>query len=200
MVYQTYAYKNKDVVNGKTGLGGYGGRNCLLYCEMTAASIQVSEQTQQMKVLRSRPASLPLIWSGNFATMPSSDTAKDGINGTFLLNREVILGSFLLPNFCKLNQASEVYHTAPYAKPDGLRHWCWTPYLTCSDERHADSSNPVYAFSNENKLSPNEPEKPALYRWEKINRRPENGENGGWIYFHHPDPYGSDIRVQSYGT
>lgn len=195
LVYQTYAYKQKDdCPNGETKIDGYGGRNCLLYCEMTQASVAYSEETKTTRILRDRPADLGLVWSGNFTTY--SSTVGNQINGSFLLNREVILGAFLLPNFCKLNQATDICHLLPTAELNNETKQlsAFTPYTSSFDQRFPNSTDPVYAFTNNNPL--NDARLPMSFSWKKVNKQPVKDE---WIYFPTQIPGSSNLRIQCTG-
>ncbi|KAK9773262.1 hypothetical protein SCAR479_09991 [Seiridium cardinale] len=160
LVFQTYPYRQIDSCKtGTTGDDLLGSRNAFLYCEMTQD--------------RQRPDDNGLVWSGNFTTLPSTPTAGDAIEGTFLLSREVFLECFLLPQLRTLNQATDFCHGLPSGEQKGSKISCTTPYNISYDPKNPSVDLPCYDWKN---LNPDNLIRSANgYRYMKVNEEPAGG-------------------------
>ncbi|KAK3344479.1 hypothetical protein B0T25DRAFT_463214 [Lasiosphaeria hispida] len=159
ILHQVYTYKSKlnGAENGQTGFGGAGDCNCLLYLEMV--------QNGGVK-----PKDPRLIWSGNFATQASPD--HPAVRATFLLNHEIFLGKYILPELRSLNQASDVYHNAFYWKAEKPEdNWpIYLPWYISYDPNYPSADNPKYDFTPI--YDPVNPRKVVSYQWNKENEQP----------------------------
>ena len=152
MLHQVQAYKSPDqnVPNGIEGFEGAANCNAFLYCEMVENN--------------PRPEEPVLVKSGNFATQPSTPTSNDQIDGTLVIGSHIFLGRFLLPRLQGLCQASEIFHLRGVVTDDLVAS---APFLPGYDPSHPKSTDPIYAFVNQNPK--NEPSIPNVFRFSKVN-------------------------------
>jgi hypothetical protein len=90
----------------------------------------------------SKPQDPRLIWSGDFATLQSY--GHTAIKGTFLLNSDIFMNKFLLPNFILLNRPTEIYHKPATFSPNG--GLVWLHLETGGDPSYPNPNDSVYHF------------------------------------------------------
>lgn len=90
----------------------------------------------------SKPQDPRLIWSGDFATLRSY--GHEAIRGTFLLNSDIFMNKFLLPNFTLLNRQTEIYYKPATFSDDGQN--VWLHLKTGGDPSYSNPNDPVYQF------------------------------------------------------
>jgi hypothetical protein len=162
LTHQVHQYQSKKNgwENGKTGFGGAGDCNCLMYLEMVDN--------------RPKPKDPRLIWSGNFSTLPRNPT-DPGIRGTYLLTHDIFMKQYLLPEFRALNRASDIVHkplSFEIGKDDQLSGVIMH-YGVGYDPEHPTDSDGVYDFDPV--FDPNNERKVIAYRWYKKNVQNKNG-------------------------
>ncbi|UKZ71159.1 uncharacterized protein TrAtP1_012120 [Trichoderma atroviride] len=165
VLHQVHQYKSEanGYKDGQTGIGGAGDCNCLLFLEMVDGG-------------GSKPQDPRLIWSGNFATLHRY--GHPAIQGTFLLNSDIFMKKFLLPNFTLFNRLTEIYHKPATFSDEG--RLIFLHLEIGGDPSYPDPNHPVYQF--EPVLDNNNQRLVRGYRWMKTSKTGPV-EHGGARWF-----------------
>ncbi|UKZ80125.1 hypothetical protein TrVFT333_007890 [Trichoderma virens FT-333] len=165
VLHQVHQYKSEKngYKDGQTGIGGAGDCNCLLFLEMVDGG-------------GPKPQDPRLIWSGDFATLESY--GHPAIQGTFLLNTDIFMKKFLLPNFTLLNRPTEIYHKPATFSSDG--RLVWLHLETGGDPNYPDPNASVYQFQT----VPDDDNQRLVkgYRWTKTSKTGPV-DNGGAVWY-----------------